>query len=108
MSALATRQLECWGCGTNVTIPLEERWTPNRKDLCPSCGTALTDHARAAEIAADRMTMDEAAEIMTRHTWDDVMSYARLAYEEPAALTAEQRSAMFAFLRLRSTQQHQN
>lgn len=108
MSALATRQLECWGCGTNVAIPLEERWTPNRKDLCPSCGTALTDHARTAEIAADMMTMDEAAEIMTRHTWDDVMRYARLAYEEPSSLTPEQMDTVLAFLRLRSTQQQQN
>lgn len=108
MGEPATRKVDCWGCGTAVTLTLEGRWTADRKDVCPSCGTVIADHAKAAALAADRMTLDEAAVIMERHTWDDVMRYALLATDNPAALTPEQTDAVYAFCRLRSAQSSNN
>lgn len=108
MTEQITRNVECWACGAPVTLVLEEKWSPDRKDACPSCGLLLTDHANAARLAADRMSIEEAAKIMERHTWDDVMKYARTAADNPASLTSEQTDAIYAFCRLRSAQQGAN
>ena len=109
LMAEPTRTVECWGCQETVTLVLESRWTPDRKDACPACGTVIADHAKAAELAADRMTHEEAVAIMQRHSWDDVMAYARIiATDDPATLTPEQVDAVYAFCRLRSTQQQHN
>ena len=108
MADQATRTVECPSCSSTVTLILESRWSADRKDACPSCGHVIADHAKAASMAAERMTVEEAATIMERHTWDDVMRYARLALDSPASLTPEQTDAVYAFCRLRSSQQKGN
>lgn len=103
-----TRDLDCPRCGTLCVIPLEAKWTHGRKDICPTCGVVLVDADYAAEVAAERLTLEEAAEIMQRYTWDEVMGFARQAWDDQRSLNPDQIKALYAFCRLRSMQAGMN
>ena len=95
-----TRRVECHACGGDVQFPLQHSFDgPDIK--CGHCGALISSRADACRIAADRLTLEDAAAIAGRYTYDQVVALARRLYDDPSSATSEEMDALCAFNLLR-------
>ena len=103
-----TRTIQCTSCPEAFAIELEGKWNPNRVESCPRCGTEIINHAEAEAIAERDLTLEEAREIIAPHSYDDIMKWAAIGFNDPALISPDELKVIKAYIRVRSSKEKQH
>jgi len=96
------RTIDCNSCQSSVTFPTEDEWTKGRKVICEACGHVCIDHAEGERIAEERISLEEAQEIIAPYTHEQIIALAERAYCEPASITPDEFTVVAAYVRMRA------